>query len=488
MQRLRWVSWAAVSSEPQAKPDKISIDEQLASNRRHIERHNGDLVTELLVPGQSRSIILLEDACRQIEAYAQLRQMIEAKSFDVLCFLDRSRLGRKASLSMAITELCTDAGIYLYETSNPSASLQLGGHANQLVGAIMSVEAAQEIERLKYRHNMGTINRARQGKIPGGQVPYGYKITYAPDGSQLVEVDEPAAKWIRQIFDWYLAGMGMESIAMRLNAAHVAPARAEQWEGSLIRSILEKCWRYAGYTEINRQSKKGREYIRAKGNWVAIVPEEVVTRYLAEKAQRQNHRRLSNTPYLLSGVIWCIKCNRRMSIQRNNRANFPGNPYIMVSCRNNHPKRYITYNNALAGLREAIEALSTLDIDIDEPDNTGTIEARIAERQNAIERIQAAILKADDNYIDGTMDEQRYRRQIERLQGQLTSTQAELNSLAAEMIVEASRGSRRIRIEEAIQIGLAMLDTPDVTQANAWLREHVKIWVSDNTVQAVEWL
>lgn len=88
---LRFASWAAVSSLPQAK--KISLDDQLATNREHIERHGGQLVAELLVPGESRSIVLFEDACRRIEAYARLKEMIDAKAFDVLIYLDRSRLG-----------------------------------------------------------------------------------------------------------------------------------------------------------------------------------------------------------------------------------------------------------------------------------------------------------------------------------------------------------------------------------------------------------
>ena len=65
----------------------------------------------MVVPGESRSIILLEEACRRIPAYARLVQLIEARAFDVLVYLDRSRLGRKASLSMAIVELCHVRGL-----------------------------------------------------------------------------------------------------------------------------------------------------------------------------------------------------------------------------------------------------------------------------------------------------------------------------------------------------------------------------------------
>jgi hypothetical protein len=74
----KFVSWAAVSSLPQAK--KISLEDQLRTNKEHIERHGGALLAELVVPGESRNIVILEEACRRIEAYQKLYDMIEAKA------------------------------------------------------------------------------------------------------------------------------------------------------------------------------------------------------------------------------------------------------------------------------------------------------------------------------------------------------------------------------------------------------------------------
>lgn len=79
----RWVLWAAVSSLPQAK--KISNENQLQPGREAAAKFDGSIVDELVVPGESRSIVLFEDACARIEAYAQLRQHISNADFDVLC-------------------------------------------------------------------------------------------------------------------------------------------------------------------------------------------------------------------------------------------------------------------------------------------------------------------------------------------------------------------------------------------------------------------
>lgn len=78
--------WAAVSSLPQAK--KVSLDDQLASGRSHAALHNASVVAELVVPGESRDIVLFEEACRRIGAYETLKGLIDNRTIDVLIYLD----------------------------------------------------------------------------------------------------------------------------------------------------------------------------------------------------------------------------------------------------------------------------------------------------------------------------------------------------------------------------------------------------------------
>lgn len=218
----RFVSWAAVSSLPQTK--KVSLEDQLNTNRAHIAKYDGRLVAELIVPGESRSIVLFEEAARRIEAYARLKELIDARAFDVLIFLDRSRLGRKASLSMAVVELCHDAGIATYETENPPASLQLANgtsHDDMLIGAIKSVGAQREIQKLQERHEMGMIARVKKGEFPSA-VPFGWRAVFDPAGNRIIQIDEDAAAVIRlMILDFYMGrGMGIQVVA-EIGRAHV---------------------------------------------------------------------------------------------------------------------------------------------------------------------------------------------------------------------------------------------------------------------------
>lgn len=263
---MRFASWAAVSSLPQAQ--KISLEDQLAVNRTHAARHGGVVVAELVVPGESRNIVLFEDACRRIDAYAQLKTLIDARSIDVLIYLDRSRLGRKASLSMSVVELCHEAGIVTYETDNPPARLDATqtSHDEMLIGAIKSVGAQREIQKLQERHLMGMIARVKAGNLPA-RVPWGWTAVYDSDGKQTIQIDQPAADAIRMmLLDWYLTqGLGTEAIAEKLTEAGIVPPNGgSRWYKSSINSVFRLLWRYAGYSEINKHSD--RPYTRARGN------------------------------------------------------------------------------------------------------------------------------------------------------------------------------------------------------------------------------
>lgn len=490
MTALRWVSWAAVSSEPQVK-DKVSIDDQLNVNREHCAHHGGQLVAELVVPGQSRNIVLFEEACRRIDAYARLKELIDQKAFDVLVFLNRSRLGRKASLSMAVVELCHESGIVTFETENPPATLAVPqtSHDDMLLGAIKSVGAQREIQQLTERHRMGMLGRIKRGELPS-RVPYGYIARFDEHGTRSIEIDEAAASVIQRIFAEYLAGSGTPVIADRLNADGIPTPLGRRWESINVRSILDNIWRYAGMTEVNRRSKRNRPYVRAPGNWPAIITVELAERIVAERQQRRAHRRLANTTYLLSGLCWCMRCNRRMHV----RSQAPKRPnqrrVEQIVCTGPHDQRSVSYKRIVSVLRSRIAELKHFDRDELTGANTmaeslaGQIEQQLATLNDLAARIQ----RADDAYVAGRMDAARYGRQVEQIEMQRITVETEIDRLRQLLADDTARGTHRQRLEETATAGLAMLDHPDPAVANIWLRNHVRIWIDGYSVAAVEWI
>ena len=485
MKRLRWVSWCAVSSLPQAK--KISLSEQSALNRAHIEKFDGILIDELIVPGESRSIVLFEDACARIEAYAKLRELIAAKTFDVLIYYDRSRIGRTASLSMTVVELCREAGILCYETESPPASLDPRARVSYddlLIGAIKSVGAQQEIRKLTERQRIGMIHRVRQGLSPS-RPPFGYKRVYDPAGNLTVEIDPAPAIAIKRIFDLYLQGLGITAIANMLNAEG-AVAPAGQWTKNGVRVIVRRAWFYAGFVEYNVASKTQQPYLRAPATWQALISEDDALRAHAEFAERGQNRKLANTPYLLSGVVWCQTCKRRMTL-----GNDKGRHRVQIYCQRRCAGGWIDAKNVMAALDATIEHLATIDLDAaDSEAANADVDAEYAEQVARLDaerrRLDAALTRADNAYTDGLMDIDRYRQQTKRIAAERKAVEAEALRLAAEIDAAKSASTHGQRVREVRDAARAMIDHPNRTLGNAWLRQFVRVWVSGNQVIRVE--
>lgn len=492
---FRFVSWAAVSSLPQAK--KISIEDQLETNREHVARHGGQLVAELVVPGESRNIVLFEDAARRMEAYASLRELIDRKAFDVLVYLDRSRLGRKASLSMAVVELCHEAGIITYETENPPATLQTApvSHDDMLLGAIKSVGAQREVEKLQERHRMGMIARIRKGQFPGA-VPYGWVAVYASDGTCSIETDPDAAAILRTIFlDMYLQqGLGQATIAERLNEMGHSTPRGGSWQKQNVHQFFLRVWRYAGYGEINVRSD--RPYARGRGNWPAIITDEEAQAIITEQARRRNARRSVASTYLFSQCVWCAECGRRMIMATNVRQR--KSRRIQQSLRCNymeqaHGHRFISVNKVRAAVAVAIEYLESAAnreqvLANAEGNDAERVRAEIATAKEQIEETRRRLHKADDAYIAGRMDEERYQRQVKLMTAQTQKLEQAIQAALGKLEQIRHEEQRGERLEEIAGIGLAMLNHADERTANAWLRRHFRIWVKDREVVRIDYL
>lgn len=193
MKRKRFVSWAAVSSQPQV--DKVSLSDQLKTNREHIAKHNGILVEELVVPGKSRKIVLFEEACAQIPAYPRLKELIDARAFDVLIYYKPSRLGREETLVLTIARLCELAGIVLYETDSPPDSLDNPRRSidKQLISAWKAIGARKEVDDLVENSLMGKQFRAEKGYF-ANNINYGYGRSFDPKGKIQYHVVEEEAR------------------------------------------------------------------------------------------------------------------------------------------------------------------------------------------------------------------------------------------------------------------------------------------------------
>jgi DNA invertase Pin-like site-specific DNA recombinase len=479
---LRCAVWAAVSSEAQAEDDKVSIAVQLRQGRDVAAKHNANVVAELVVPGRSRSIILFEDAARRIPAYSELHKLLTERAIDVLVYLDSSRLGRTAALVMTIEALCRDAGVQMYELANPPRDFGRSEYSTgtALVGAWGAIGAEDEIHKLRYRHKIGMMGRVQAGKIPTGTPAWGYTKRFAADGSEIIEVDESIALWVRKVFEWYVAGASGMTIADRLNQAGIRRTKGGGWTSPKVYVLLARVWRYAGYSEINRTGN--RQYTKARGNWQAIISEELAERVVAERAVREHDRSLADTPYVLAGVVVCAQCGKKMYARTIKRSPPRTGEQVQLFCPSPHKRKYVSYPRALQALRDAILSLSTLDLsDIPDDDLSPAIIRELQAHTHTLTSQLDARTRANNAYVMGLMDLDTYAEQVKRLDDYMAATRSKIDELRLRLETEEERGGRASRIEEVIEDGLAVIEDGG-PEANAWLRNHVQMVAKDNRI------
>lgn len=305
---LRCVSWEAVSSKRQAGGDKVSLERQREVNCQAIEKIGGVHAVSLVVPGQSRSIILFEDACRKVQAYRQLRELVDTRAIDVLVCYTHSRLGREISLCESVIAYCLAGGVAIYDCCAPPSSLdpneQRVNAGDRLRSVIRSWESLTEVQRLTKNGRDGVEKRVKNGKIAPGRVPKFYMVRYKENGEKYMIVNEVEANKVKEVYRLYLSGMGEVSIGERMG-------QSQSW----VRYVLNQVNILAGFVEINRRGD--RKYIRAKGNHPAIISEETASMITAEFKKRKSTRRPSRRmQYIYSGLGICAQCNCGMAVDR----------------------------------------------------------------------------------------------------------------------------------------------------------------------------
>ena len=170
------------------------------------------------------------------------------------------------------------------DTSTPMGRLMLG---------ILSAFAQLERENIRERTRMGMKERVKDGLwMGGGRVPFGYDY----DKAQGILVPNKDAETVRKIYDLYLDGCSTAKIAQTLGL---------KYEKLAIQILTRKS--NAGYIRYN-----GEEYI---GRHAPIISLETYNRAMDFMAERAVNR-LTESAYLLTGLIVCGKCGAKMRYQK----------------------------------------------------------------------------------------------------------------------------------------------------------------------------
>ncbi|HZK53216.1 MAG TPA: recombinase family protein [Desulfosporosinus sp.] len=238
----------------------------------------------------------------------------------VFCFKP-DRLSRSLHYQLLLSEEFKQHDIKLFfAKSDNNRDTPDGNLLYQVQGAI----AEYEKEMIRERTVRGKLAKARQGQImPMRTPPYGY---IWKEGALLV--NDAEAELVRNIFNWYLAGLTMREIGVKLIESGV-PARFGAWNASTIRNIIKNETYIGKYIYNRRQhvripNKKtagGRPAIREKqrpeSEHIIIAVPALVDDSIWQKAQIQkvknsiNSKRNTKLEYLArGGYLHCADCGR----------------------------------------------------------------------------------------------------------------------------------------------------------------------------------
>ena len=484
---MRCVIWVAVSSKPQAEKDGYA--EQLGDARALCEKEGWEIITELEVPGHTRSYWQYYEIAADVPAYAELQRLAEAHAFDVLICRELDRLGRSDSLLAQVQHLLRQNDIQIFELANPVPVVEPGKSLTTerlYLDAIRRAGAEDEVLRLRRRHTHGMHGRVKKG-LPPSEPPYGYVTTGKT--TPPTQIPEQVAV-IRQMRELYLQGWGYDRIAGWLNQNGPRPLRAKHWRGEMVSKTLANPF-HAGLIHYGNLTAPGQhEPVWTPAEWAELQ---------TERRRRKQTRGKTAAPY--NGLVRCQQCGRIMIY--NSTTPHGKTTYRYYVCgegaRRGVEKRAGWHRTCvrLELIREAVLAEGDRlgnpaelerEIHIYATEEPALVQHRIEEIEAALADHQAEVRRLLDAYtryqriapdtFEQAMDE------AAQHQEELEAALADLLALRDELPDPERRASQLAELASDVE---KWLDHPDLAEANAWLSRRIAgIWCQGREVIRVE--
>ncbi|WP_218896237.1 recombinase family protein [Micromonospora purpureochromogenes] len=478
---------------------------QLTRATSLIQPRGGRIVTEYFDVGQSRSLPWQRRA-QANQLLAALRNLQRGFSAVVVGEPHRAFYGNQFGLTVPLFAHY-DVELWVPEIGGP---IDPENEAHELVMSVFGGMSKGERNRIKLRVRTAMAAQTLlEGRYLGGRPPYGYTLrdlgphpnpAKAADGKRLrgLTPDDQTAPVVRRIFDEFLAGDGLFTIAEGLTANHVpcpsAHDRARNphrsgiaWSKSAVRVILTNP-RYTGRQVWNKQrtdevlldvddvamGHTGVMRWNPRDKWVVskeITHPPLIDDATFEEAQALLSRRRQKTdgertrkrtrnPYVFRGLIYCAACERRMQGQYNHgdayyRCRFP-QEYALVN-QVAHPRNVYLREDALT------DPLDTWLASAFGPDRIERTISAMADAQ-ATDDLPALGTAARATIADCDVKLERYRAALDAgadpavVIGWIAQTQAERTRAEADLHATPNKSSQRMSRTEITNLVQALGD------------------------------
>ncbi len=319
--------YARVSSDQQA--ERHTIDSQLAELTARAVQDGHQIRDDMLFIDNGHS-----GASLIRPALERLRDLVALSAVDVVYVHAPDRLARSYAHQVLLLEEFSRAGTQAVFLNRPIGDTPEDSLLLQLQGMFAEYERAKVLERSR----RGKRHRAQTGAVSVlSRAPFGYRYVTreAGGGAARYEIDEDAARIVRQIFTWVgherltlaavcrrLLGQGIPSPAgrrhwsramihtMRLNPAYAGQAiygrrQCVPWQPPLHPPRGHGGWPRRPYRQVPAPAERHISVAVP-----AIVDEDLFASAAErlEENRKRNRERLTGVQYLLRGLLVCQTC------------------------------------------------------------------------------------------------------------------------------------------------------------------------------------
>lgn len=365
-----------------------------------------------------------------------------------------SRLYGDIEQMVRIYSILKQAGVQLVNEGGEIENLP--GSMNTAMSSLKAVMHQLEVDQVRERVHGTHSNKARLGQIIQKPV-FGIKVD-----DQGWRIDDAEHSIVIQIFTWAANGKSSTWICDELNARGLTTQMGCAWHNHNLRRMLrnriycgELVWNKTRNIIVTGEDGKDKkkQIARPESEWIyapsplgPLVDAESFAAAGRAIAARHNERgggrgNRTHEPRLLTGLVYCAKCNKKMYPRKNGRAN--------------NTTFYFTCAAQCQTIAESKLMESIFDMEPANPERALNVSERTAPPQNGeLARLENTLValkrQTTKNYqawVEDMVDDEMYRETSETLRKR---TAAATEALAALNEAEASGGSLGPRTHAAL--------------------------------------
>ena len=329
-------------------------------------------------------------AIKNRDEFKRLIKDCEAGKIDIVLVKSVSRFARDTVDTLNTTRHLKDLGVDVYFEKENIHSISKEG---ELLLTLLASFAQAEAESISANEKWSVQKHFEKGESNTGILSYGYDWN---SETKTMMINEEEAKWVRYIYEQYLAGKSIKALATEMKEKGVCGNRGNPLSRSTIRRILTSehyvgdllLQKYYNPTVHNVKRNNGEvEQILITDDHEPIVSRED----FAKVQERLQHRARTADNYgyqktFFAGLVKCGKCGYACN-RVQTHGSTKGQPYIECNHRKIGECKMLPINENLlkeimeneVGDRDKVEQITLFDDHIDFLLKDDTIKTHIRE-------------------------------------------------------------------------------------------------------------